>query len=169
MNPQLSSIFSRRSIRIFSGNVVAKDKVKDLLEAAMAAPSAQCRDPWHFKVFNGEFCKEVAKGLSNGKVLINANNGILVCADVGSAAHAELSYAIQDCSAAMENLLLAASIIGLGACWMGVHPINDRVEKLTEVFNLPNNLTPISVIAFGEPTQEFDSRTRYNESKVEWL
>ncbi len=162
-------LLKRRSVRQFTGELISKEIVKELLEAAMAAPSARNLNPWHFTVFNGDFCQEVVPALSNGKVLVNANNGILVCTDVENACGGELSYAIQDCSAAIQNILLAASMKGLGTCWMGVHPRTQRVEKCIELFSLPKTLTPIAVISIGVPKVTAEPRTRYSEEKVEWL
>ncbi len=164
----LEEIFSRRSVRQFTGELVSKKDIRDLLEAAMAAPSARCCDPWHFTVFNGEFCSKVVPALSNGSVLVHANNGILVCADVRNACGEELSYAIQDCSAAIENLLLAASMKNLGTCWMGVHPIPERIAAAKKIFDLPKHLTPIAIISLGVPNEEPEARSRYDEDKVDW-
>lgn len=164
----IQELFSRRSVRQFTGEIIPKNVMQELLEAAMAAPSARCCDPWHFIVFNGEFCGEVVPALSNGQVLVNANNGILICADVENACGGELSYAIQDCSAAIENILIATSMKELGSCWMGVHPRLERIEACRNIFNLPEKLTPISVIAIGVPMENPESRTRYDDSKIEW-
>lgn len=164
----IESIFSRRSIRQFTGEIVSKEDIRELLEAAMAAPSARCCDPWHFTVFNGEFCQRVVPALSNGSVLVHANNGILVCADVRNACGEELSYAIQDCSAAIENILLAASMKNLGTCWMGVHPIPERISECKKIFDLPSHLTPIAIISLGVPAESHEARTRYSEEKVNW-
>lgn len=169
MDSILTAIFKRRSIRQFTGEIVPRETVTELLEAAMAAPSARCCDPWHFTPFSGSFCEKVVPALSNGQVLLNAQNGILVCADVEHACGSELSYAIQDCSAAVQNFLLAASMKGLGSCWMGVHPRPERIAACREIFNLPEHLTPIAVISFGFPTENPEPRTRYDESKVNWL
>lgn len=164
----IQEILHRRSIRKFTGEIIPQKTVQELLQIAMSAPSARCCDPWHFTVFNGEFCREVVPALSNGQVLVNANNGILVCADVKSACAGELSYAIQDCSASIQNFILGVSMKGLGSCWMGVHPIPERVECCKKIFDLPEHLTPIAIISFGVPLEKLEARTRYCENKVNW-
>lgn len=164
----IEEIFARRSVRQFTGELISKEDIRELLTAGMAAPSARCCDPWHFTVFNGDFCEKVVPALSNGGVLVHANNGILVCADVENACGGQLSYAIQDCSAAVENILIAASMKNLGACWMGVHPIPERIEACREIFALPDHLTPIAIISLGVPAETPEPRSRYSEDRVEW-
>ncbi|MEM2915503.1 MAG: nitroreductase family protein, partial [Candidatus Bathyarchaeia archaeon] len=77
-------------------------------------------------------------------------------------------YLIQDCSAAIENILLAATALGLGACWLGVYPREDRVQGLKKLFRLPESVIPIGVIAVGKTKITPPPRTRYNDAKVHW-
>lgn len=169
MNKLFQPLFKRRSVRHFTSERIPNETIKELLEVAMAAPSARCMDPWHFTCFGGDFCQEVVPALSNGQVLVSANNGILVCADMDRVYDKELSFALQDCSAAIENTLLAASMKGLGTCWMGIHPRVERIEAARDIFNLPEHLLPVSIIALGVPAEEHEARTRYDESKVFWM
>jgi len=167
MNPQLDLIFHRRSIRAYRPDPIPEETVRDLLEAAMAAPSACCKDPWHFLVVTDpSMLRRISEGLPNGKMLATAPLGIVVCGDLEQAHGNELSYLLQDCSAAIENLLLAASALGLGACWLGVHPREDRIAHIRALFNLPENIVPVSAIAIGLPAEEKPPRTRYREEAV---
>ena len=134
MNPKLDPIFARRSVRTFGNQPVEDGQIRDLLEAAMAAPSAVAKDPWHFHVIREQTERErLADALPSGQMLRQAPVAIIVVGDLELAHDNLLSYMIQDCSAAIENLLLAASILGLGACWLGVHPREDRVAALREL------------------------------------
>ena len=143
--------------------------IRDLLEAAMAAPSAVAKDPWRFHVVREPALRNrIADGLPNGQMLRLAPVGIFVEGDLSLAHSGELSYLIQDCSAAIENLLLAATALGLGACWLGVHPRPDRIILLSTLFKLPQNRIPIAVIAIGHPDEHPTPRTRYRETAVEW-
>jgi nitroreductase len=163
MNPKLQSIFSRRSIRVYQNRGIDREIVRDLLEAAMAAPSAVAKDPWEFIVLTDKKrLATVAEALPNGKMLTDAPLGIIVCGDMQRAHSGELSYLIQDCSAAIQNLLLAASMLGLGACWLGVHPRPDRIAHIRKVFDLPESVLPIAAIAIGYPAETKEPRTRYN-------
>lgn len=167
MNPQLQFLFARRSVRAYRQQAVSDDLVRDLLEAAMAAPSAVAKDPWEFLVVRQrKTLSEIAAGLPNGGMLREAALGIVVCGDLGRAHDRQLSYLLQDCSAAIENLLLAASALGLGACWLGVHPREDRVQHLRRLLRIPDPVLPIAAIAIGWPAESPPSRTRYREAAV---
>ena len=131
MQEQLGFILGRRSIREYSSAQVSDEAVKTLLEAAMAAPSAVAKDPWRFVVVrNRQKLSQITAALPNGQMLASAALGIAVCGDPEAAHDHQLSYLLQDCSAAIENLLLCANVLGLGACWLGVHPRDDRVQRL---------------------------------------
>lgn len=167
MNIKLDPIFKRRSIRKFTDQEVSDVDVNDILEAAMAAPSACCMDPWEFIIIrSSDLRKKVADFLPNGKMLNDSPVGIIVCGDIDKAHSNELSFMLQDCSAAIENILLAANLIGLGTCWLGVHPREDRIEDLSKLFSLPSNIIPISVIALGHPKENVAPRTRFSSTAV---
>ncbi len=167
MNTMLSPIFFRRSVRKYTDEDIADGSIQDLLEAAMAAPSAVAKDPWHFIVVrNSEKRNRMADALPNGQMLRQAPVGILVCGDIQKANAGELSYMLQDCSAAIENLLLAASMLGLGGCWLGVHPRQDRITAMASIFKLPDTMIPVSAIALGHPAEQPEPRTRFNPALV---
>jgi len=167
MNEKLRLIFQRRSIRRFRDRPVPDEMLRDLLEAAMAAPSAVAKDPWRFIVVrNRERLDEMAGMLPNAPMLRQAPLALVVCGDIDRAHDRQLSYLLQDCSAAIENILLAATALGLGACWLGVHPREDRIEGLKRLFRLPENVIPVSGIAIGFPAEEPSARTRFNEDYV---
>ncbi len=169
MNRDLQFIFSRRSVRKFQDRTISDAMITDILEAAMAAPSAVKKDPWHFVVIrNRETLDLIAGILPHGKMLTRAAAGLLVCGDIEKAHDQLESYMLQDCSAAIENALLAANALGLGACWLGVHPRKERIEALRQLFSLPENIVPISAIALGFPGEEPEARTRYNRELVHW-
>ncbi len=108
----------------------------------------------------------MAEALPNGKMLQHASVGVLVCGDIREAHAGELSYLLQDCSAAIENFLLAAPALGLGACWLGVHPRPDRIAAMREIFQLPEHIVPVSVIAIGWPADKPQPRSRFNPASV---
>jgi len=166
-NPKLSLLFGRRSIRAYQPTPVSDELVSDLLAAAMAAPSACAKDPWRFVVVRDRAMLEaMAAALPHGKMLTGAAVGIAVCGDRAAAHGGELSYLLQDCSAAIENLLLAAHALGLGACWLGVHPRQPRIDAMTKLLRLPENIVPVSCIALGWPAEAKPSRTRFDASYV---
>jgi nitroreductase len=169
LDDKLRFIFGRRSIRAYAPGAISESEINQLLQAAMAAPSAVAKDPWRFVVIRQpETLAALAAALPNGGMLAAAPLGIIVCGDLEAAHDRQLSYLLQDCSAAIENLLLAAHALGLGACWLGVHPREDRMAKLKKILSLPAPVIPVAGIAIGRPGEEKEPRTRFNRDYVHW-
>ena len=163
----LEFIFGRRSIRQYSAAPVSEAAVQKLLEAAMAAPSAAAKDPWRFVVIrNRQTLSAIAAVLPNGQMIASAALGIAVCGDLEAAHDQQLSYLLQDCSAAIENLLLGVHVLGLGACWLGVHPREQRMKVLAQILSLPPSVIPVACIAIGHPGEAKEPRTRFNRDYV---
>ncbi|HOX04115.1 MAG TPA: nitroreductase family protein [Candidatus Paceibacterota bacterium] len=162
-------IQSRRSIRVYEPGLVSPGIVQQLLEAAMAAPSAVAKDPWRFVVVqSATMLEKLAPVLSNGSMLLQAGMGIVVCGDLEAAHDRQLSFLLQDCAAAIQNLLLCAHAHGLGACWLGIHPREPRVSAVREILSLPASVIPVGCVAVGHPAEVKPARTRYNEAFVHW-
>jgi nitroreductase len=160
---KIGIIFERRSIRVYSPGRIAEPQIKRMLEAAMAAPSAMSRDPWRFVVVeNPETLAKLPKLLPGGAMLSTAAAAIVVCGDLETAFDRNVSYMLQDCSAAIENLLICAHGLGLGACWVGVHPDEKAIQGVKQLFELPVAVIPIAVISLGLPGEDPGPRTRYN-------
>jgi nitroreductase len=169
MNRKLDFIFTRRSVRQYLDREVGDDMIQDLLEAGMAAPSAVARDPWHFIVLRKrETLNALADVLPHGRMLRQAAAAFVVCGDVNQAHDQQESYMLQDLSAAVENILLAANVLGLGTCWLGVHPRQERIADIRKLFDLPDNITPMCGISIGWPKDPPPARTRFNPDKVHW-
>lgn len=167
MNAKLAFIFTRRSVRRFTGALVTDAEIRDLLEAAMAAPSACAKDPWHFVVVRGrEALDKLAEVLPNGPMLRQADAAIVVCGDPARAHRNLESYLLQDCSAAVQNILLAATALGLGACWLGVHPNEERMTPIRQQLGIPAAIVPVAAIALGRPADFPEPRTRYRAEAV---
>ncbi|MBI5557115.1 MAG: nitroreductase family protein [Deltaproteobacteria bacterium] len=167
MNQKLDFIFRRRSIRKYEDKKIPAELLTDLLEAAMAAPSAVARDPWHFIVLQSrENLDRLADILPHGKMLRQATAAFVVCGDINRTHDRQESYMLQDLSAAVENVLLAAAASGLGACWLGVHPRQERMAGIIKMFQLPDNIVPMCAIALGWPAEKPEARTRYRSECV---
>jgi nitroreductase len=155
-------IFSRRSIRKYTGEPVSEADIQTLLEAAMAAPSASNNKPWHFVVVTErETLDALAEAHPYGKMLAQAPLCIAVCGDPGISAYWE-----QDCSAAAENLLVAVAALGLGAVWLGVHPRDDRITFVRRILGIPENIFPLNLISIGHAAEDKEPRTQYDEARV---
>ncbi|OKY74867.1 MAG: nitroreductase family protein [Desulfobulbaceae bacterium DB1] len=167
MNSRLDFIFSRRSIRKYENKDVPEETLHDLLEAGMAAPSAVAKDPWHFIVLRKrENIDKLAAVLPHGKMLRQATAAFVVCGDIARTHDRKESYMLQDLSAAVENILLAANGLGLGTCWLGVHPRAERMEAIKKMFTLPETIIPMCAIAIGWPAEQPEPRTRFRQECV---
>jgi nitroreductase len=165
----LAPILGRRSVRAFEARDVSAELVEAMLAAAMAAPSAVARDPWRFVVLRSPAVRDaIAEGLPHGKMLGRCGVGIAVAGELEAAHDRQLSYLLQDCSAAIENLLLAAHALGLGAVWLGVHPRGPRIEHVRRVLSMPESVLPIACIAVGYPAETKAPRTRFDPRYVHY-
>lgn len=164
----IDTIYERRSIRKYQEKMVEKEKLEILLKAAMAAPSAMNMKPWEFVVTtNPEIIQEIQSSLMFGKY--NAPAAIVVCGNTSFFKKTLASkFWVQDCSAATENILLAAVSLGLGTVWLGVHPIHNFKKRISEILSLPNNVEPLNVIYVGYPAEEKPPRTQYDPDRVHW-
>lgn len=159
----VAMIFTRRSIRKYTADLVSEKDVKMMLKAAMPAPSASNRKPWHYIVVTDRaILDNLARAHPYGKMLLEALLCIVVCGDKNISSRCW----VQDCSAATENLLLAATALGLGAVWLGVHPQEERVNPIRKVLNIPENIIPLNLISIGHPAEEKEPRTQYDKLRV---
>ena len=167
INEQLGFIFGRRSVRVYAPGAVSDETVTKLLEAAMAAPSAMTKDPWRFVVVRDKRTLAQLATLHPGAAMLSsAAMAIVACGDLDVAFERNISYLLQDCSAAIENLLLAAQGLGLGACWVGVHPGDTLLKRVRDLVALPPSIVPVAVISLGPPGEQPPPRTRYNSDYV---
>jgi nitroreductase len=158
-------ILKRRSIRRFATKEVGADLVTKVLAAGMAAPSAGNEQPWHFLVIREkETLKKVGECSPYARSVVDAPVGIIVCGDLSLEKHP--GFWVQDCSAAVQNMLLEAVSLGLGSVWLGVYPEEDRVLFLRRYFKLPENIIPLAILPLGFPAQELAPADRYNEARV---
>jgi nitroreductase len=167
VDERLKFIFERRSIRVYTPGTVTEEQLQTMLAAAMAAPSAAAKYPWRFVVVRDrKTLTQFAAVLPNGQMLTDAALCIAVCGDGDVAHDRQLSYLLQDCSAAMENLLLAAHILGLGACWLGVHPREDRIRGIRKLLELPASVIPVACVSVGQPAESKEPHAEYHS---EWV
>ena len=163
MDSRIETICARRSVRRYTGETVASSDIKALLEAGMAAPSAKNLQPWRFVVVTErERLDRLAGVHPYGGMLKQAGACIAVCGD----REVNDAFWVQDCSAATENILVAASMLGLGAVWLGVHPRADREVGLKEYLGVPETVGMLNLIAVGVPAEHPEPRTQYDERKV---
>jgi nitroreductase len=161
----LKAILTRRSIRKYSNKNIPEEYFEILLKAAMYAPTARNKQPWHFIIISDrEILTKLAAVNSSWRTLEDASNAIVVCGD-RNLEDAE-SFIIQDCAAATQNILLAAHELGLGTVWLGVHPREERLEPLTEILQIPSHILPVSMISIGKPDEIREQPDRYNIERI---
>jgi nitroreductase len=162
----LEAILTRRSVREYTPEPVPGKLVHELLAAAMQAPSAGNQQPWHFiLVTEREKLNALAGVLPYGKNLLTAPLGVAVCADLELEQYP--GFWVQDCSAATQNLLLAAHAKGLGGVWLGVYPIEERVAGVKQILDLPGQVVPLCIVALGYPAAKPEPQAgRYDVTRL---
>ncbi|MFI3261329.1 MAG: nitroreductase family protein [Rikenellaceae bacterium] len=163
----LDLIFSRSSVRSYTDRKVSVNTMELLLQAGMAAPTAGNRQPWRFVVVSTrEILDSIPAIIPGAHMAAKSQHAIVVCGLPSKALVPE--YWVQDCSAATENILLAAHAMGLGAVWCGAYPNNaeDKVGRLQKLLSLPEDVYPLSVVVFGYPDSEPNVKDKWDPEKV---
>jgi len=163
----IDGIFSRRSIRKYKNGELSKDQIDTILKAGMYAPSARNQQPWHFIVVSDKkILLQIKEVHPYASMLEHAQIAILVCGDETL----ELSegYWVVDCSAATQNILLAAHGLGLGAVWLGLHPREERKNDVRAIFDLPSNIQPLSLISIGISDEQKDDPKRFKPERIHY-
>jgi nitroreductase len=162
----IEAIMGRRSIRRYEDRPVEPQAIEVLLRAAMAAPSAGNQQSWRFVVVTDRAQLDLlAEATQYSGMLKHAPLAIVVCGDSTSEKYPE-DYWVEDTSAAMENMLVAAHAIGLGGCWLGYHPRRDRKDRAREILGLPDEIDTLGVASIGYPAESKPPADRYNEEYV---
>jgi nitroreductase len=160
----IETILTRRSIRHFSSTPISDEEVHTLLKAAMFAPSAGNTQPWHFVVISDRALLDAIPTFHTASSFIKeAPLAILVCADEDIARPGRW---MMDCSAAAENILLAAHALGLGACWIGIQPEAVRIDGILRLIRLPEEVLPLCLIAVGHALGETPLVDRFRPERV---
>ena len=169
-NAALENIATRTSVRSFLHKPVEAAQIEQLLRAGMAAPSAVNRQPWHFVVVTDrEQLKELAKANPYAGMAAKAPLAIVVCGDMKKALDGNArEFWVQDCSAATENILLAANAMGLGAVWTGTVPDQNRCKDVSGILKLPETLIPLNTIVIGYPAGENKPKDKWKPENIHW-
>lgn len=163
----IEAILSRRSIRRFTGEPVSDQELETVLRAGFQAPSAHNTQPWEFVIIKDKSKFErIAKVHPYAKMLPQAEVCIIVCGDNNK--QPTTGFLIEDCSASIQNILLAAHGIGLGAVWCGLYPVTHLTKAITEVCLLPNNIIPIGMVVLGHKGEDRKQEDRYKTEKLHY-
>jgi nitroreductase len=165
------AILNRRSVRKYLDKPIGQDMLKALILAGMYAPSAMNQQPWRFLAMTDkEKLKELHGKIPQWAVLDEAAAAIVIVADLSLVITPQRNYFIEDCGACAQNILLAAHALGLGAVWLGTHPVPEREAHARKVLGIADNaaLVPFCVISLGYPAQTPKNPKRWDESRVHW-
>ncbi len=163
----MESIFNRKSIRKYTSQPVSDSQIQQLVKAAMAAPSAGNEQPWEFVVLRDRTTlNAIPKFHPYSLMLYEASVAILVCGDLSREKYK--GYWVQDCAAATENMLLEAVELGLGAVWLGICPIEERVTAMRMLLNIPETIVPFSLVSIGYPAEQQKPSDRFDASRIHY-
>ncbi|WP_424245033.1 nitroreductase [Elusimicrobium posterum] len=160
------AILKRRSIRKYKTDIpVTDDQIEIILNSAMAAPTAKNAQEWEFLVVRErESLNKIMETHPFAKMLETAPCVIIVCANLEK--EAIPGYWIGDCGAAMQNILLSATALGLGSVWLGLQAVPERVDAIRKIFNLPANIMPFGIAVLGTADETKEENDRYDAKKV---
>lgn len=162
---KIDHILDRRSIRRFTDQKIDEASLETLLRAAMYAPSAVNRQPWHFVVIDRwDMMERIMEIHPHARMLQTASHAVVVCGDL-QLQHDD-GYWVVDCGAATQNLLLAAQALGLGSCWVGIHPREERRTAFSRLLSLPSHVLPFALVALGYPEEKKLRPERFHPEKV---
>lgn len=182
----ITAIRTRRSIRKYTGEPLDEQGLRAILDAGFCAPSASNRRPWHFMVVRDPAMLEsIAGAHPYAKMMPAAGCCILVCGD--QTIQGRIGLLVEDCSAAIQNMLLAAHGLGLGAVWCGLYigedtqpkPAGDQPKaaagiarelfhEFANLLRLPPHILPVGMIAVGHADESKDGTDRFDESRVHY-
>lgn len=163
----MEAILHRRSIRKYTSEKISDDQIELLLKAAMYAPSAVNKQPWHFIVFRDARTKaQIMDFHKSAAMLAGADVCILICYD--EKLQHDDGYGVVDCSAATQNILLAAHAMGLGAVWVGIYPRQNRIEAAHKLFRLPDHIKPFAIVSLGYPAEQKPFPERFNKERIHY-
>lgn len=159
-------MLQRVSCRDFTAQDVEDEKIELLLRAAMQAPSANNEQPWEFLVVRKAESKAYIGTMSPYSAPASKAPVVLLALANLERISTKSVWWIQDMSACIENILLEASEIGLGAVWLGIYPRESRVLSIQEYFSLPGLVVPVAAIAIGYAREEKQARQRFDRKRV---
>lgn len=164
----MEEIFTRASVRTYEDMPVDDDKIEKMLRAAMAAPSTGNQQPWEFYVVKDKKILEALAQCSPYATCVrNAPVAIVACCSEKRLRFK--AFADIDMSACVENILLEAVTLGLGAVWLGVAPIKMRMQIVRRIMNIPEGLDPFAIVPFGYARDIRDARLkedRFDKSRI---
>ena len=163
----MNAIFHRVSIRKYQERPVESEKITLMLRAAMAAPSACNQQPWEFYVVTDK--EKIVELSESTRFTKSAKGAPVVFVPCYRTKVTVPNFAEIDMSASVQNLLLEADELGLGAVWMGIAPLKTKMKKVRDILSIPDGLEPFAIVPCGYPAEERPQTDRYEECRVHYI
>ncbi len=165
-----TALLTRRSVRKYKDTPIDIEILKEIVKAGMYAPSPFNTQPWEFVIVTDkELLKSLAKATPFWRMLKRCPAAIIVLTKVQECKGVpDPLFYFEACAAATENIIIAANGNGLSSVWLGLYPTIERMQVVTEVLNIPNELTPFSVIPLGIADEDIPPHNEYHEDKVHY-
>ena len=161
------AILQRRSIRKYTNQGIPAEMIEKMLKSAMYAPSAMNLQPWHFVILDKhDILLEALGAIPHAEMLNEASAAIIVTGD--NIAEKNIDYIVQNCSAATQNILLAAHGLGLGGVWIGIYPDEVIIKNVKKTFALPDHIIPVSLVSLGFPAEKVQAEERFKVEKIHY-
>ena len=176
----LDVIMTRTSVRSFTGEAIPQEQLETILKAGMAAPTAMNSQPWKFVVVTDkEKINEIFGGGWRPEMFTTAGAVIVVCGETTymrkpfgqpDAPEEEQPniFWYEDCSAAAENILLAAHALGLGAVWTAGYPAEERIAPIQEALGIPEKVKALCIIPVGVPAENPEPKDKWKPENIHW-
>ncbi len=169
MNNKVDLLFERHSLRRYRQEPVDPQDIQTILQAGMSAPSAHNSQPWEFLVVQDKERLSACAGIRKfWGMLSDAPMAILVLANLEGYKGSAREFFLQDCSAAAENMLLAATALGYGGVWLGIYPLEEPQQQLREIFQIPEAVLPVVMLPIGRPETPPEVKRRSTPEKIHY-
>lgn len=163
----IDAINTRRSIRKYTNEPISEEQLETILRAGFQAPSAHNRNPREYIVLRDrEILEKITAFHPYTKMLPSAGCGIVVCGDKDK--QESTGFIISDCSASIQNMLLAAHGLGLGGVWCGIYDVPVLIEKFSNLLGLPDHIIPIGLVTVGVANEEKRELDKYDVEKIHY-
>lgn len=165
----MKEIFTRRSIRKFDKNqIVSEDDITKIIKAGFSAPSARRQEPANFIIVDDKKVIEELSKISKGSMVLTDTNQCIVIVGSDPSKITNPEFEAQDLGACIENMMLEARYLGIGTCWLGVYPKEDRMDSIRKILNIPDGMFPFATMALGIPldSSDFKEANRYYPERI---
>ena len=161
----MKAIFERRSVRKFKRCEVTDETINYLIKTAMNAPNAGHQEPWEFIVLKSEEMKNAMNAVHGyGDMLNTVDAAIVVC--INKERIKWDGYWQLDTGTAVENMMIAATDMGLSTLWLELFPVEEKMEKAKEILGLPENVIPMVLMPIGDTDEKEHRELRFKEEYI---